>query len=58
MFNANAVGAGLARKKYEELLHKDLKKKFEVIDSKTVLIGHKYSSQFSHNLLLASVILI
>nr|VDD30371.1 unnamed protein product [Brassica oleracea] len=29
MFNANAVGAGLARKKYEELLHKDLKKKFE-----------------------------
>ncbi|CAN8267356.1 unnamed protein product [Cochlearia groenlandica] len=29
MFNANAVGAGLARKKYEGLLHKDLKKKFE-----------------------------
>ncbi|KAJ0240684.1 Guanylate-binding family protein [Hirschfeldia incana] len=27
-FNANAVGAGIARKKYEELLHKDLKKKF------------------------------
>ncbi|KAF8092947.1 hypothetical protein N665_0395s0011 [Sinapis alba] len=29
MFNANAVGAGLARKKYEDLLHKDLKKKFQ-----------------------------
>ncbi|KAG2261892.1 hypothetical protein Bca52824_068971 [Brassica carinata] len=28
MFNANAVGSGLARKKYEDLLHKDLKKKF------------------------------
>ncbi|CAH2046241.1 unnamed protein product [Thlaspi arvense] len=28
-FNANAVGAGSARKKYEDLLHKDLKKKFE-----------------------------
>ncbi|KAL0889277.1 hypothetical protein Bca101_013260 [Brassica carinata] len=27
-FNANAVGAGIARKKYEDLLHKDLKKKF------------------------------
>ncbi|KAJ4901504.1 Guanylate-binding family protein [Raphanus sativus] len=27
MFNANAVGAGIARKKYEDLLHKDLKKK-------------------------------
>ncbi|CAA7020463.1 unnamed protein product [Microthlaspi erraticum] len=29
MFNANAVGAGSARKKYEDLLHKDLKKIFE-----------------------------
>ncbi|RID60494.1 hypothetical protein BRARA_F03646 [Brassica rapa] len=28
MFNANAVGAGIARKRYEDLLHKDLKKKF------------------------------
>ncbi|ESQ39741.1 hypothetical protein EUTSA_v10000755mg [Eutrema salsugineum] len=28
MFNANAVGTGLARKKYEDLLHKDLKKRF------------------------------
>ncbi|KAF8118602.1 hypothetical protein N665_0004s0083 [Sinapis alba] len=28
MFNANAVGAGIARKKYEDLLHRDLKKKF------------------------------
>ncbi|KAG7536230.1 Guanylate-binding protein N-terminal [Arabidopsis suecica] len=29
MFNSNAVGAGSARKKFEDLLHKDLKKKFE-----------------------------
>uniref|UniRef100_A0A1J3I2B1 Interferon-induced guanylate-binding protein 2 n=1 Tax=Noccaea caerulescens TaxID=107243 RepID=A0A1J3I2B1_NOCCA len=29
MFNANAVGTGSPRKKYEDLLHKDLKKKFE-----------------------------
>ncbi|XP_010494772.1 PREDICTED: guanylate-binding protein 3 [Camelina sativa] len=29
MFNSNAVGAGSARKKYEDHLHKDLKKKFE-----------------------------
>ncbi|KAF3486534.1 hypothetical protein F2Q69_00055411 [Brassica cretica] len=28
MFNANAVGAGIARKRYEDLLDKDLKKKF------------------------------
>lgn len=30
MFNAGAVGAGFARKKYEELLQKFFRKEFEV----------------------------
>lgn len=32
-FNANAVGAGSARKKYEGLLQKFFKKAFEVLNS-------------------------
>lgn len=31
-FNANAVGIGSTRTKYEGLLHKFFKKKFEVMD--------------------------